>query len=293
MRGPLVVLPQIDTYCAKQTPVSLWVLVCSYWRASTRRHRLERVRAVFSLEKGLSGSSEDEFSTGSRNAMFAERFIFQNLVHSHTKGFEESGLRTHGGGYSWIVDKIREFVGRWFGNPESQNLGIFGWWGGFVRGRWAAADSRASGAPPWAHSAPANAKGRLSQTGDSSSGIRQNTTPAATAPCRMTEPIAAQYFPCHSFIICSYHVAQCRHCFVSGGSNSPCSLLREDLKDPRSRAIHSLPCPKWKRLKPLQWRSALQCGQPFSSSLPIPAPSLWPNPHQGPQLPLPHAQLSS
>ncbi len=92
-------------------------------------------------------------------------FIFQNLVHSHTKGFEEAGLRTHGGGYSWIVDKIREFVGRWFGIPESQNLGIFGGGEGFVRWRWAAADSRSKwGAAlgPTLEPARQNDKGRIS-----------------------------------------------------------------------------------------------------------------------------------
>ncbi len=35
VRGPLVVLPEIDTYFPRETPVSLWVLVCSNWRAST------------------------------------------------------------------------------------------------------------------------------------------------------------------------------------------------------------------------------------------------------------------
>ena len=54
MRGPHVVVPQIDTYCPKQTPVSLWVPVCSYWLASTseaspracpRRLSLSRKRA--------------------------------------------------------------------------------------------------------------------------------------------------------------------------------------------------------------------------------------------------------
>ncbi len=107
------------------------------------RHRLNACPRRLSLSrKGSAAASRTNSRPGAEMPCSQREFIFQNLVHSHTKGFEEAGLRTHGGGYSWIVDKIREFVGRWFGIQESQNLGIFGGGEGFVRWRWAAADSR-------------------------------------------------------------------------------------------------------------------------------------------------------
>ena len=52
----------------------------------------KRSRALsLSRTRALSESNEDEFSAGSRNAMVAERDIFQNLVHSHTKASRRLG----------------------------------------------------------------------------------------------------------------------------------------------------------------------------------------------------------
>ncbi len=81
--------------------------------------------------------------------MFAERNVFQNLVHSHTKGFEEAGAT-----YPWwrlLVDCRQNPGVRWamVRNSKVAKFGVFGAGGeGFVRWRWAAADSRSKwGAP--------------------------------------------------------------------------------------------------------------------------------------------------
>ena len=106
------------------------------WRASTSDASSRSLRGPVSLSrKGPAAATTTNSRPGAEMPWFAERDIFQNLVHSHTKASLEAGLRTHRDVDSWIVDKNPS---RWGGslgdgsrNSTAQNLERFWcWWGG-------------------------------------------------------------------------------------------------------------------------------------------------------------------
>lgn len=137
VRGPLVVLPQIDTYCCKQTPVSLWVLVCSCWRASTSDASSPSTPAPsFSLQKGLKREQRRRILDREQNCHGSQRETYFRISSTRTQkasrrpGYVPIVTVTRGlstkirvdGGVRLAMSRIR----------SSQNLGeILDWWGGF------------------------------------------------------------------------------------------------------------------------------------------------------------------
>jgi hypothetical protein len=113
-------------------------------------HRLPACPRRLSLSrKGLkAAATETNSRPGAEDAMFAERNIFQNLVHSHTKASRRLG-------YVPIVTVARglstkiQFVGRWTRNSKVAKFGEILVLVGrvFVRRRWEAADSRSKWSP--------------------------------------------------------------------------------------------------------------------------------------------------
>lgn len=90
-------------------------------------HHLEAHPRRLSLSrKGSAAATETNSRPGAELPWFAERNVFQNLVHSHTKGFEEAGLRTHRDGDSWIVDKNPSRWGSSFGDVKKSKFAKFG-----------------------------------------------------------------------------------------------------------------------------------------------------------------------